>query len=210
MAHTVNRYDAGVRLPNTNRADRTRARILDAARTTFASRGYHGATIRAVAAVAHIDPAMVLHYFGSKSALFAAAVDVDLGIPDLTAISPSQHGEALVRHFLDRWEGEANGEVAMLLLRSVADDEQAAEQTRRTFTDQVVPTIECVLTHPSEAPVRAGIVMSYLLGLALCRYVLQLPEVPATPRHTLIEQFSPSVQRALHEPLGGGAGTDRE
>jgi AcrR family transcriptional regulator len=52
----------------------TKEAILDAARAQFAERGYHGATIRAIAGVAAVDPALVHHFYGTKEALFAAAM----------------------------------------------------------------------------------------------------------------------------------------
>jgi len=44
----------------TRRSDATRAAILRAARERFAADGYDRATIRAIAADAHIDPSMVM------------------------------------------------------------------------------------------------------------------------------------------------------
>ena len=55
------------------KSDRTRAAILAAARERFAQDGYERATIRAIAADAAIDPAMVMRYYGNKEKLFAAA-----------------------------------------------------------------------------------------------------------------------------------------
>ncbi|HTY27063.1 MAG TPA: helix-turn-helix domain-containing protein, partial [Mycobacterium sp.] len=49
------------------------ARILEAARESFAERGSAGTTIRAVARAADVDPALVYHYFGSKEGLLDAA-----------------------------------------------------------------------------------------------------------------------------------------
>jgi AcrR family transcriptional regulator len=44
----------------------TRGEILDAARESFARKGYPGTTIRAVATSAGVDAALVHHYFGTK------------------------------------------------------------------------------------------------------------------------------------------------
>lgn len=44
-------------------------------------------------------------YYSNKARLFAAAVGVDLHLPDLTAIPKRHLGRTLVAHFLDRWEG---------------------------------------------------------------------------------------------------------
>src|SRR5262245_18351681 len=64
------------------RSDATRAAILAAARERFAADGYERATIRAIAADANIDPAMVMRYYGSKERLFAAAAELELHLPD--------------------------------------------------------------------------------------------------------------------------------
>src|SRR5919197_3958281 len=86
------------------RSDRSRAAILAAARDRFAADGYEKATIRAIAADARIDPALVMRYFGNKEKLFAAAAEFDLRLPDLTALPRGSVGKALVKHFLERWE----------------------------------------------------------------------------------------------------------
>ncbi|MEV6325670.1 TetR family transcriptional regulator [Nocardia sp. NPDC051787] len=85
------------------RSDATRAAILAAARARFAAEGFRKATIRAIAADAAIDPSMVMRYFGSKDGLFAAAVDIDLDLPDLSSAEPDALGELLVRRFFAIW-----------------------------------------------------------------------------------------------------------
>lgn len=49
---------------------RTQARILDAAATLFAARGYEGASITAIAARAHVSRSAVFWHFGDKGTLF--------------------------------------------------------------------------------------------------------------------------------------------
>ena len=51
------------------------ARILNSARQEFATHGWAGTTIRAVARAADVDPALVYHYFGSKERLLDAATE---------------------------------------------------------------------------------------------------------------------------------------
>ncbi|MDT5370310.1 MAG: hypothetical protein QOC62_4741, partial [Mycobacterium sp.] len=79
----------------------TKAAILAAARQRFGTIGFQGATIRAIAADAGTDPAMVMRYYGSKDRLFAAAAEFDLALPSFAAGDKTQIGCALVRHFLD-------------------------------------------------------------------------------------------------------------
>ena len=111
------------------RSDATRAAILAAAREQFAAGGYQAATIRAIAAAAGIDPALVMRYYGNKEGLFAAAAEFDLRLPDLSALPRGQVGAALVAHFLDRWEGD---ETLMALLRTAVTNEAAPSACRRS------------------------------------------------------------------------------
>ncbi|TDW87578.1 MULTISPECIES: TetR family transcriptional regulator [Kribbella] len=53
-------------------ADRTRARILEAATEEFAARGIGGARVSRIAEVAECNKAMLYAYFGNKDALFDA------------------------------------------------------------------------------------------------------------------------------------------
>src|SRR6201991_365951 len=88
-------------------SEQTKAAILAAARERFGTSGFQAATIRAIAADAQVDPAMVMRYYGSKDKLFAAAAEFDLAFPDLAEANPAELGRSLVRHFLERWEDEA-------------------------------------------------------------------------------------------------------
>src|SRR5436309_1453926 len=53
----------------------SREDILRAARKLFAERGYQGATVRAIAAEAGVDAALVVHFFGTKATLLGPAPD---------------------------------------------------------------------------------------------------------------------------------------
>jgi AcrR family transcriptional regulator len=183
------------------RSDASRAEILRAARSRFAADGYQRATIRAIAADAGIDPSMVIRYYGSKAALFAAAVDVDLRLPDLTAIPKRRLGATLVTHFLRRWEGDPADDGLLTLLRSAATDHAAAERLRTTFRDQLVPVVQRLVGNRAEAAERAGLVATQMLGLALCRNILRLPPVAALDSGALVARIGPTVARYLTEPL---------
>lgn len=57
----------------------TRTRILDAARSKFASDGYGGAPARDIAAAAGVTVGALFHHFGSKAGLFRAVFEQLLG-----------------------------------------------------------------------------------------------------------------------------------
>ena len=185
--------------PPPRRSDATRAAILDAARRRFAAEGVRKATIRSIAADAAIDPSMVMRYYGSKDGLFAAAIDIDLGLPDLGAADPDTLGELLIQQFLRLWEQPPGNDILLTLLRSAVTEEGTADRFRHMFAEQVTPAVLRV-GDPTDAGRRAGLIASQLLGLALCRYVLRLPPVVAMTQPQLIADISPTIQRYLTTP----------
>jgi len=176
------------------RSDATRATILAAARERFAADGYERATIRAIAADAHIDPAMVMRYYGSKEQLFAAAAAFELHLPDLGDVAADRVGSTLVEHFVRRWEGD---DTLVALLRASLTNAVAAERMREIFDEQVRQVAATIAPDPPEAATRAGLVASQMLGMALSRYVLRLAPVVALTEAQIVGWLGPTVQRYL-------------
>ena len=197
----------------TERSRASREAVLAAARASFAERGYERTTVRLVAAEAGVDPSMVIRYFGSKDGLFAAAVEVDLRLPDLAGVPAGQRGEVLARHFLRLWEDERTGEVLVVLLRSATTNEAAAAGLREVFAGQVVTLVadldradvaggERTAGTVSAAPGpdvarRAGQIATQVLGTALTRYVLRLPPVVALNHDEVVAYLAPILQPLL-------------
>ncbi|WP_030620253.1 TetR family transcriptional regulator [Streptomyces sclerotialus] len=176
------------------RSDATRAAILTAARDRFAAEGYERATIRAIARDAAIDPSMVMRYYGNKEGLFVAATEIDLRMPDLTAVDPAGLGERLVRHFLDVWEHD---ERLTGMVRVAVTVEAGAERLRAVFRDQLAPVIAAVCPVPDEAPVRAALIGSQIIGMAMARYVVRIPPAAALGHDEVVAWLAPTVQRYL-------------
>src|SRR6516225_9382305 len=129
-------------------SDETKAVILTAARERFGSAGFQAATIRAIAGV-------------------AGAVEFDLRFPDYATTDPKQVGRSLVRHFLERWEGD---EALVILLRSSATNGDAAKRMQEVFGTQLRPLVAAWVP-AEESAVRAGLIATQILGMALCRFV---------------------------------------
>ena len=101
------------------RAARTRAAILAAARERFLHDGYAGTTMRSVARAAGVSVPTVELAFGTKAALLKAAIDV--------AIAGDDHPVAV----LDRpWAGEARAAADPRQLLGVVAGVLAAAQAR--------------------------------------------------------------------------------
>lgn len=174
---------------------RTRARILEVARRLFAQRGDAGATVRAVAAEAGVDPALVIRYFGSKDGLFIASSDFRLGLPALSQLPRRRVGVALARRFVTLWDEDAGMTV---LLRAAASNHEAAMAMRDRFAAEVFTAV-APLGSARTAGRRAALVASQVLGVAFARYVLALPPLVTLPAETLIEHLGALLQLAAVE-----------
>ncbi|WP_328528776.1 TetR family transcriptional regulator [Nocardioides sp. NBC_00368] len=172
----------------------TRERILAVAREHFARRGYDRTTIRAIASEAQIDPSMVMRYFGSKEELFTAAASIDLALPDLTTVPEGDAGRVMTAHFVRTWDSEGT---LMALLRRAASDPQAAEQMRGIFATQVAAAVAPLCPDPAQAARRAALVATQLLGIALGRYVLDLPPIVEMDAEEIVEWVAPTIDRYL-------------
>ncbi|MFF1625928.1 MULTISPECIES: TetR family transcriptional regulator [unclassified Streptomyces] len=183
--------------PAPRRSDATRTAILTAARERFAADGYERATIRAIAKDARIDPSMVMRYYGSKEGLFAAVLNVDLRLPDPSGLDPNDVGRTLVSHFLHLWE---ENEVLTAILRVGVTNEAGAERMQRIFKDQLAPVAQRACPDPEQAPARAALCASQLLGFALARYILRFEPAVALHREEIVAWLGPTVQRYLTAP----------
>ncbi len=189
----------------------TREAIGEAARTQFADHGYHGATIRGIAAAAGVDPALVHHYYGSKEALFAAAMrlpvlpsEVMTAALTMADVAPGGPGSGahMVRTALGMWESDGLRDTFLGLLRSAVTNEQAAAMLRDFVTDSILGTMVRVTGlaergSPAEAGYRASMVATQMLGLAMTRLVLRLPAVADASVEELAATVGPSVERYL-------------
>ncbi|MER5455858.1 TetR family transcriptional regulator [Micromonospora sp. NPDC002389] len=179
----------------------TRDAILAAARTAFAERGFDAATIRAVAAAAEVDPALVHHYFGSKEQLFLAAVQAPVDprelLPAVLAGDRDGIGERLVRTFVAVWDSPA-GVAGVALLRSAVGNEWTARLVREFLTTQVLRRIlDHLDVDPAQLPLRGGLVATQLIGLAVMRHVVRLEPIASAEPETLVATVGPTVQRYL-------------
>ncbi|NQX28995.1 TetR/AcrR family transcriptional regulator [Microbacteriaceae bacterium VKM Ac-2854] len=187
--------------PRSEQAEQTRTRILTAARTRFAERGFAATTVRTVASDAGIDPAMIIRYFGSKANLFAAASTVDLALTDFADVALGDLGTAIAGRFLDLWEPAETGDPLRVLLTSALRGSPAAERMRSVFAEQLRPAIRhAIAEDPETGGARAAMIASQLLGFALARYVIRLDPIVTMSRADAVAWLAPAVQSHLEHP----------
>jgi AcrR family transcriptional regulator len=189
--------------------NRTRRAILDAARSAFAARGYDGVSIRAVAREAGVDPALVHRFFGSKETLFVGAMELPFTpsqlVPALLAQGTDGLGERLIGTLLALFDTPGAVAPFLALLRGAASNEQAATMLREFVTTEILGRIAAAAA-PDQPELRAALAGSQVLGLAMARYVVRIPQTAAADRAHLAACIGPTIQRyltgALPEPDG--------
>jgi AcrR family transcriptional regulator len=189
----------------------SREAILAAARGQFAERGYDNATIRAIAAAAGVDPALVHHFYGSKEQLFAAAMRLPVVPSEVITAALAEGsrpagvsaGEHLVASALALWESEELRGPFTGLLRSAVTSDQAAAMLREFLTEAILRPVASVSgdTDPDSATFRASMVASQMLGLAVARYLLRIGPVATASRPELAAAVGPNIDRYLSGEL---------
>jgi AcrR family transcriptional regulator len=176
----------------------TRSEILEAARSVFAERGFDRATVRAIAAEAGVDPAMIHHYFGSKDRLFAASIDLPSSAIDrvleLRVEDPDDLGRQLAETFFSVWEQEEPRTTLLGILRSAMGGEDRAVMAFRQFLTAVMTSQLAPRIGGEDAQLRALLMASQLVGVAMTRYVMRLEPIANSSIEEVVDLVAPRLQ----------------
>jgi AcrR family transcriptional regulator len=178
----------------------TREALVNAAREVFIKEGFDGATVRAIAAKAGVDAAMVNHWFGGKEGLFGEAVlklpfNAQEIVDILTHTEPDVVGETIVRTFLSRWD-TTDGGVFTALMRSVAGHELAGEMLKDFFLKHVFNHVIGRFA-PDNHQFRATLVATQMVGMGMVRYVARFEPMASTDIETMVAAIAPTLQRYI-------------
>lgn len=185
------------RLPRADRRRATEQRILNAARASFAEHGFERTTIRAIAAAARVDPALVMQYFGSKQALFKQATRISPADP--LAAGP-EHLTELLLSTLGLKIG-ALPETSLAMMRSMLTHPEAAEAVRVSL-DQQIAQISAAI--PAEdARVRAALVMATMVGVTISHQLLGLDALRDATPDQIATLLRPCFQALIGSREGG-------
>jgi len=185
----------------------TRDDILAAATGAFAEHGFDRATIRDIAARASVDPALVIHYFGSKEALFAQVLELPVRPREVftraAAADPRDMGSTVTRGFLEAWEPPEQRLRLTAILRSATTNETAMRILRDLLVREVFAPMTQLLG-VADGRLRATLVGSQFVGLALLRYVGGIEPLASASVDELVAAIGPTVQRYLTGDVGSG------
>jgi AcrR family transcriptional regulator len=196
--------------PSTRRSGRrpgdsgTRELILAAARRQFAERGYDRTSLRSVAQEAGVDPTLVSHFYGTKQELFVTVVQLPFDpaevVERLVAGDRETTGLRLARFFLGVLESAPGRQRVTGLVRAAASEAEAARMVRELVTRELVGRIAEAL-ESDDAPLRASLVGSQIVGLVMARYVVGVEPLASRDPDAVAEAIAPVLQHYLTEPL---------
>lgn len=179
-----------------------RDRILQAARDEFATHGFRGATMRSIATKAGFDVALLAHYFGNKEGLFAATLQMPVGLLETLTDAfdgPREtRGERLTRLYLTTWEEGAAGQQMQVLARSALSNETAAAAIRDMFGGGLAEQRAKAIADGRKYG--TTLAMTHLFGVAFARYVLRVPQLIELDLEALVARTAPSIQLQLDTP----------
>jgi AcrR family transcriptional regulator len=185
-------------------ASGTREAIAEAARHCFGEAGYDRAGIRDVAERAGVDPALVMHYYGSKQKLFVSVMALPFEpeevLPALLRDGNGAVGERFARFIVGVLERPEQRMVMVGMVRAAAAEPDIADLVRELVSARIVGGIAEGLDAP-DAAARASLVASQIIGLIMARYVIRIDPLARLASDSLVVALTPVFQHYLTDPL---------
>lgn len=178
----------------------TREEIARAAREQFAAESYDRVTLRAIAAQAGADAALVAYFFGSKRELFDEVTKPSFDPHALKARlidgDSRRVGERFARLVIETLDDDDQRQRILGTIRTATVDADAARMIRDEFTAELLEPVVSHF-HAGHAPLRAALVMSQILGVCLARHVVGLEDLASAGQDELVAALAPTLQRYL-------------
>lgn len=179
----------------------SRSQILATARRLFAEHGFEGTSLRRIAREAHVDPAMLHHYFAGKDQLFALSVELPadpaLVLAGLDRRDPAQRAEAVLRAVLGLWESPAQ-HALLAFLRGTIGSKAKTAMLREVASRTILSRIMAGVPGPAEeVALRGNLVATQLMGAMLVRYVIRLEPLASASQDEVVRLLAPTIQRYL-------------
>jgi AcrR family transcriptional regulator len=173
--------------------------ILEAARVLFADQGFAGTTIRQVATNAAVDPALVMHFFGSKRGLFESVVDLPIDGDRLVTLLDrpvAARPAAFTKFLITVLEDNEQLRRLSSLLRSAATEPAVAESLRDLLATAYQPL---VAAYGEPARLTANMLGTLAVGVIMARTVVGIEPLASLDRTQLYDLLIPVVTIILDQ-----------
>jgi AcrR family transcriptional regulator len=175
--------------------------VLSAARRLFAKNGYAQTSIRAIAAEADVNHALVVTYFGGKEALFMEVVGRFQIPQNALEGSVEDMGARIARAYVERWENMADDDPWLALVRSSFSHEGSNRLLRSELEAQQTVPLREALGGTGEGQARSAMVECLIAGMITARYIYRLEPAGSLPAPAFEAAFAASLQQAISGPL---------
>lgn len=184
--------------PASHDATDRRAAILAAARARFASQGFTGTSMRAVAKDAGVDAALITHYFGDKTGLLVATMELPFDpvekITGALSAGPDGLAERILTTFLTAWD--EHPDIFATLVRTGLGGAHAHPPVLELARNVVIELLKSQLSG-RDRDLRATLIAAHIIGLGTMRYVVKLEPVASAPAASVVKQYAPAMQRLI-------------
>ncbi len=174
--------------------ERTRERIIDAAKVAFARHGYTAANMRTIAQDAGISAGLVVRYFGSKQQLFVQVVaeTFDLGRA-FADVDRGVLGEAFTAALFS--EQREDDDLMSMMLRAAVDPSVNA-LTRQLARDWMLKPL-AILIGGIDAKHRASLVLAVVTGIWTYRFLLPIEPFAGTADGKTTKSVAALIQQVI-------------
>lgn len=159
--------------------------------------------MRAIAADAGVDQALISYYFGSKQGLFGAAMALTTNPPEILhralAGDLSTLPERVVHMIVTAWDDPIQGRPLRVLAAAAAHDPEIARLLREVLETEMLRQF-AERFGGAEATARAAAFGLQLAGLLLTRYWLQVEPIASMPVKDLVRLTAPGLHAAMPSP----------
>lgn len=180
------------------------AKIITAARRSFATRGYAATSLRSVAQDAGVDPGLVPYYFRTKTGLLEAVMQPPESFGAAVAAAAEQpmhqRGRAFVQATLRLWEDPASAEILRSIILTADQEPAAMHRLRQLFSELVLAVVSHGLPD-TERTLRASLIATQIVGMVMNRYIWQVGDIATLPADTVTDLLAPTIQHYLADPL---------
>jgi AcrR family transcriptional regulator len=171
----------------------TRESIRAAASTLFRQQGYAGTSVREIAALAEVDPALVIRHFGRKQLLFLETMHLSIDDEPLFDVPIESLGRRFIEVLLDS-DDDLRG--AQLALVRGSGERQIAERLRAVHNEAFVAPLRARLSGP-DADLRARLAAALVGGLLYALWVVGDEQLLATDPREIADRYGRLLQDIL-------------
>lgn len=178
---------------------KTKESIQKCATKLFATQGFERTTIREIAAKAEVDPALVIHHFGSKEELLIACMEIPQPPLDaalvLKVLPKSKWGYAIAKVLISQINGGRHTNQLIAMARAAASEPKAAKMIKGMYEREMLERIKSAdIDYPE---VRAGMLSSIAIGVIFFGEVVGYQGFIKASKYQQTQMLSAVIQTAL-------------